>query len=121
MTLQEEIKSAVGSHAIWKARLNSAIDTRSSQFAPATVRRDDQCEFGKWLETANAAVRASAEYSKCKELHHRFHGEAAKVLDLALAGKKEAARQAVGADGAFVKISSSLTMAMMEWSRAAPR
>jgi hypothetical protein len=120
MTLPQQIKTAIGNHGIWKSRLNSAIEKESSEFSAATVRCDDQCEFGKWLKTVDPSMKISSSYRKCSELHSRFHGAAANVLDLVAAGKKEAARQSVAAGGEFAKTSSSLTVAMMDWARETP-
>jgi hypothetical protein len=50
-------------------------------------------------------------------LHRQFHLEAAKLLELAVAGKKDAAKQAMGTSGEFSKVCGSLTMALMQWSR----
>jgi hypothetical protein len=49
----------------------------------------------------------------------KFHGAAASVLQLALAGKKQDAMKAIGADSQFGKLSSELTRALMEWAQAA--
>ena len=120
MSLQDQIKSAVGSHGLWKARLKAAIDTASSEFSPGVVRKDDQCEFGKWIHsTTDPALKNSRELLRCKDLHREFHQAAAQVLDLALAGHKEAAKQAMSPSSAFAKASGALTIAMGDWSRAA--
>lgn len=116
MTVQEQIKAAIGVHGMWKSRLHSAIDHGSSEFTPGKVRRDDQCDFGKWLAAAAPSARSSPDYQKCVELHRQFHGAAAKVLELAIAGNKDAAKEAMKAGGDFARTSGALTMAMMAWS-----
>lgn len=121
MTLQEQIKTAIGNHGLWKARLASAIENQASEFSPVTVRRDDQCEFGKWLQTVAPSMNGSSSYRKCSELHSQFHGAAAKVLEMALAGKKEPAKQSMAASGEFAKTSGALTVAMMDWVRETSR
>jgi len=105
---------------MWKGRLQSAIEKRSSEFSPAAVRLDDQCEFGKWLlNVPDPAIRSSASYNKCVDLHRQFHQTAAKVLDLALTGNPDAAKKAMGIGSEFGKVSASLTCTMLEWSRQA--
>ena len=101
MSMQDQIKTAVGVHGMWKARLKSAIDKSSSEFTASTVRRDDACEFGKWLKSGvDPAERRSPGYQKCTDLHRQFHEKAAVVLELALAGKTDQAKQAIGPTGA---------------------
>jgi hypothetical protein len=122
MTLQEQITASIGAHGMWKARLQSAIETENSDVRPSAVRRDDHCEFGRWLNAvADPSVRNSLSYQRCVDLHRDFHQKAAKVLELALAGEKAAAEQA--AEGDFSRVLASLTSAMVDWGRqsGAPR
>jgi methyl-accepting chemotaxis protein len=122
MSLQEQIKAAVGAHGMWKARLRQAIDTGVSEFSPTVVRRDDQCEFGKWLHSASEpSVRTSPHYKKCVDTHRQFHEAAAKVMGLATSGQKANAEREIGLTSDFAKISATLTGAMNEWSRSAPK
>jgi hypothetical protein len=122
MSLQDQIKSATGAHGLWKARLKSAIEKGSSEFSPGTVRLENQCEFGKWLHSvSDPGIKTSAGYHKCLDLHRQFHEAAAKVLNLALTGQKDAARQAMGLTSDFAKVSGTLTMAMNDWSHSAPK
>lgn len=121
MGLHSEITSAIAKHRLWKTNLKTAINAGSSEFSIATVKRDDQCVFGKWLlSVADVRVKKSEHYIKCKDLHLRFHEATAKVLALALAGKKGEAEQAMGPTGDFSNLSAKLTMAMMEWVKATP-
>ncbi len=120
MTLQEQIKAGIGAHGMWKGRLKTAIETKTSDFSSADVRADDRCEFGKWLNgVSDARIKNSDSYRKCKSLHTEFHRTAAKVLDLALAGNTDAAKQSMAISSDFVKVSASLTSAMMDWSKIA--
>ena len=121
MSLHSEIRSAIAKHGLWKTNLKAAINTGSSEFSVATVQRDDQCIFGKWLHSlTDPAVKKSEHFIKCKELHRRFHEATAKVLALALAGKKQEAEQAMGGTSDFGKLSATLTIAMMEWAKTLP-
>ena len=121
VSFQEQIKIAISAHDEWKGKLTSAIETGTSEFSPSTVRRDDQCEFGRWLKAiADPSIKASVNYHKCAGLHHRFHETIARVLDLALTGRKDAANEALGLSGDFSKASTSLTTAMSDWERSNP-
>lgn len=116
MTIDEQINSAIGAHGLWKGRLRAAINSGNSDLSVSVVRDDHQCAFGKWLNGADidAGMKSSKHYGACVELHRRFHGAAADVLALAIAGKKEAASHALGRDQAFGKLSAELIRTLME-------
>lgn len=117
--LGAQIKAAVGAHGMWKARLHSAISTGKSDFEAANVAKDDKCDFGKWLHGGvSGAARSSARYNAVKAEHARFHVEAARVLSLALSGKRDEAKNAMAAGSAFAKISADLTREMMDWKKS---
>ena len=87
--VQQHLDKAIVAHGQWKMRLKRAIDTGSSEFAPATVSRDDQCDLGKWLHTgATAQERSSPYYAQTVQAHQQFHKVAGGVLGNALAGRK---------------------------------
>jgi hypothetical protein len=108
---------AIGAHGMWKTRLKSAIDHGSSEFSPAVVQLDDHCDFGKWLAGASPELKASPLYSRCRDLHRQFHSAAAKVLTLALSGKKDKAKHNLDS-GEFSNLSGTLTKTMMDWDKA---
>jgi hypothetical protein len=111
---------AVGAHGLWKVRLRAAIDKGTGTFTVATVAADHECDFGKFLFTTVAPeVRNSPHWRKCRDLHARFHREASSVLQLALAGKKEAAEQAMDSESEFARLSRSLIAAMLKWRSTA--
>ena len=120
MTTQEQIVNAIAAHGRWKAQLDLAVSKGSAGQMSSTVRRDDACDFGKWLKSADAGLQRSAEFRKCAELHARFHGAAAQVVQLVEAGKTDQAKQAMAMSGDFMKVSALLTAAMMDWRRALP-
>jgi len=117
MSLKDEITKAVGAHGMWKKRLDSAIDTGSSEFTPERVCADNQCDFGKWLYggTITAADKTNPHYEAVRKRHAEFHKSAADVLKLALAGKKNEAHRLIGTEGRFTAASADLTKAMMTW------
>ena len=121
MSLQEEIKKAVGAHGMWKKRLLDAIESGASEFNPDNVCKDNLCEFGKWLygDTVPAAAKTMPEYEKIRELHGKFHKIAGDVLKLATTGQKDKALAAISASSEFGTLSTSLTQALMKWAVAA--
>ena len=118
MTRQEAIKKAVGAHGQWKARLQSAIETGKSDFTVESVTVDNNCEFGKWLYgDPKLKAETPAPFDKVRQLHADFHREVAKILALALKGNKAEALKAMGHNTNFARMSSSLTLEMMNWSK----
>ncbi len=123
MTTHQQIVKSVGAHGLWKTRLDTAIAQGVSDVSVTLVRQDNQCEFGKWLygPELSAEAKGSPHYEQCRRLHRQFHLEAAKVLTLALANKKSEATRAMGPGSEFATCSATLTKAMLDWDKAAPR
>jgi methyl-accepting chemotaxis protein len=111
-------KSAIAAHSAWSGRLRSAIGSRTLDVPVATVRVDNQCQFGKWLygEQLSAAEKTTKQYSEVKQLHAQFHESAAKIAQLAISGQSEAAEEAMKPGSDFSSLSSRLTSALNEWS-----
>jgi methyl-accepting chemotaxis protein len=118
---QAQVKTAIAAHSAWSARLKAAIASRHLDIPVSTVRTDNQCQFGKWLygSEISAAEAQTQTYRQTKRLHAQFHEEAAKVAQLALAGQKEAADQAMGSGSAYARVSAELTKVLTQWSVAA--
>jgi hypothetical protein len=92
-----------------------AIDTGKSQWRVGDVRTDHACDFGKWCLGLPLSERLSEHCQKVRALHAEFHGLAADVLELALAGRKDEATAAIALGSRFAVVSSHLTMAVMAW------
>ncbi len=118
MSNVEQINKAVAAHGMWKARLRQAIDAGKSDFTPAGVSVDNQCEFGKWLYSLPAGEHQGSNWQKVHDLHAKFHREASRVLGLAVSGKKAEADEGLATGSPFAKISLELTGAMIEWKKA---
>jgi hypothetical protein len=118
MNILEALDMALAAHAKWKYRLMDVIETGISQWRVGDVRADSSCDFGKWLVALPLSDRLSENYKKVKALHQEFHGLAADVLELALAGRKEEAAAAMALRSRFATVSSNLTMAVMAWKEA---
>lgn len=115
MSTANEITKGIGAHGMWKQRIINAIDTGESEWTPAIVRQDNQCEFGKWLHSCSPQDKSSPHHEKVKELHSTFHQVAADVLALALSGNKEEAHAKIDRQSEYSSISSQLTREMMAW------
>lgn len=111
------IEKAIAAHAGWKARLRSAIGTGKFDVAVGTVKLDNQCEFGKWLygQELSHSEKETEQYHTVRHLHAQFHQEAARVVELATTGQKDAAEKAMAMDSSYAKTSTALTQAMTNW------
>jgi hypothetical protein len=109
------IDKAIAAHARWKSQLRKAIDSGTSDFTIDQVRPDNVCDFGRWLLDRPVPQKMTAHYKTVHDLHARFHIEAAHVLELALAGKRDKATAAMAIGSPFATVSSKLTAAMTAW------
>jgi methyl-accepting chemotaxis protein len=114
------LQAAISAHSAWKSRLRSAIVNRKLDVPVATIKADNQCEFGKWLhgQGVPAAEKQTERYRSVKQLHAQFHEEAAKVAQFAIAGQKDAAESALGISGEFGRVSAALVSALSDWKAA---
>jgi hypothetical protein len=119
MDLQVEVDNAITAHGMWKRRLRMVIETGKSEWSPEGVRPDNLCAFGKWLHALPSLTKSSPEWKEIQALHADFHVEAARVLQLALDGKRAEADAALGAGSRFGSISSNLVGALMNWKKKA--
>lgn len=113
--LEAAVRAAIGAHGAWKLKLKTAVSTGRSDTTPATVGRDDQCEFGKWLhgQGIDATTRAGMPYQVVRRLHAEFHQCAGKVLALGLDGKGTEANQLL--EGEYTARSEKLVTALSKW------
>ncbi|TXG83617.1 MAG: hypothetical protein E6R12_07260 [Sphingomonadales bacterium] len=119
MDFDQQIQKAIGAHGLWKGRLLSVIECGRIDAAPADIRSDDKCDFGKWLVSPMIAeaVKATDNYCTCKALHARFHVVAAEVVEHALAGRKAEAQAMMALSGSYHAASAELVRALMAWKR----
>lgn len=114
-----EIEKAIGAHGMWKTRLKTAIDSGQIDTPVETIKKDNQCAFGKWLygSTLTASDKTSEHYRQILDLHAEFHRIAGQVVELALQGKRKEAEQMMSLNGAYSSISAKLTKAMIDWKK----
>jgi methyl-accepting chemotaxis protein len=114
------LKTAVSAHAAWTSRLKAAIANKHLDIPVATVKVDNQCQFGKWLygEQLSGEEKRTDSYRTVKQLHAQFHEAASAVAQFAIAGQTEAAENAMSAGSEYTRVSSALTAALNNWSAA---
>jgi hypothetical protein len=116
MATTDVIEAAITGHGAWRTILQHAIETGTSSVDIARAKRDDRCELGKWLyREADARDRRSPSYARVRELHQAFHVEAARVLDLALQGRKPEAEAAMAMRSPYASASAALSAALKAW------
>ena len=115
--MKEAIKKAVAAHSMWKARLRTAIQSGKTDVPVATIKMDNQCEFGKWLHSSASTIEAKHmnRYKVVKDLHAQFHKMAGQVAELAVEGNRNDAEQLL--DGEYASASVKLTKEMMDWQK----
>jgi methyl-accepting chemotaxis protein len=118
MSASDSIIKAIAAHGLWKTRLKEAIATGSSIFRVSAVKLDNACDFGKWLYDLPAQQRLDDHWAKAKDLHAAFHTEAARILDLALTGKKAEAEAALEMGTAYAATSAALVNELQAWKSA---
>lgn len=105
--MRDVISEAIMAHQRWKLTLNEAIETGTCKLSVEFVKSDRNCIFGKWLSTLDG-LEPKSEYCKIKEMHLKFHICAARVLKLALEGKKNKAIKATGPKSRYSLYSTKL-------------
>lgn len=113
----EQINKALLAHGAWKMRLSSAIDSGSCEFIPTQVQVDNRCDFGKWFYELPAKERETEAAKNIQKLHAEFHTEAARILNMALKGEKNAALKSMLPGEKYSIISGHLVLAMNQWAK----
>jgi hypothetical protein len=115
MVTKQAIDDALAAHSLWRKRLQDAIATGTSEFKPDTVKTDNNCQFGKWLNGLSGEDRKSADYSSIKALHADFHRIAGEVLELALSAKKAEAAKKIEPNSDYQNATGKLVIALHGW------
>lgn len=116
MTLKAKITKAISAHFMWKVHLKKAIDIGESEYKVEIVKKDNVCDFGKWLLEIKPIYKDDKQYKSISSLHTEFHLAAAEVLDLALKGEKIVAEKKMDSPNSeYRTISRKLTLEMASW------
>jgi hypothetical protein len=99
---EEETRAAIGACALWRVRLREAIRNGSSRdLRLLKVAGEQQCELSSLLHDEASRI-----------LHRQFHATAAEIVDMALAGHREAALDEMSAGTHFAMSLSALGRAL---------
>jgi hypothetical protein len=73
----------ISTHVMWKQRLTSFLAGESQeQLDPELIKLDDRCALGKWIYGEGKPMEALPAYQEVRELHAKFHQNAAQVVSL---------------------------------------
>jgi hypothetical protein len=111
MSAGKEIQKALLAHRRWKNRIEKAIATGRSTFKIENVKADNRCKFSTWLYAL--PDQTTEEWKRVQRLHALFHEEAARVLELALRGQKDEAKQAISLTSHYCDLSVKMTNALL--------
>ncbi len=112
----EFVTRAIAAHGLWKYRLHEAIRNGGGDYGVETVRADDRCQLGQWLRGAKIGSHSAAmSAERLRSLHAEFHGLAADVLELAVAGRTDEARRGLGPGSPLLMISTQLVTLLERW------
>jgi len=115
----DDVSQALKDHWEWRANLQKAIVDGRSDLSPRDVAATDRCALGKWLNTGvSPEFRQTQLYEHVVELHTEFHHRAAHILQLALSGRQEEAREEMKRDSVFGTSSDELSEALKQWKGA---
>ena len=117
MSIIEQIEDAIQVHCGWADRLKDAIETAHSEMTAAQAARDDLCAFGQWLygRTIPDYAKTHNGWENAVQIHAEFHKCAAEVLDLALAGQRDAALKAMDNASLYTATSVMLVLTLRAW------
>ena len=98
-------------HRNWKKRFYEHLRGKHD-LDPATVRRDDLCNMGRWIYGEGLQHQDRLEYLDLKRKHARFHEMAAEVLESSLKLPEQEALKLVEQDSEFERASRECVAAI---------
>lgn len=112
MSVSDELRQAIAAHGQWKVKFRDFMAGKLELDANV-VQQNNQCQFGKWLESQGHKLLKKGDYDEINQLHTEFHKVAAEVIRKKKAGQTQAAEQALATGGAFTTTSARLTTRIM--------
>jgi hypothetical protein len=112
MSKQLAITNAISAHGAWIGRFRRFFSGQEKLDA-AVVSKNDQCDFGKWLNGEGKGLLDGASYQQIHKLHTEFHKIAGEVVRKVERGDVAGGKAAIEKTGEFGKASAVLTAAMM--------
>jgi len=112
-----DLHQLVGMHVRWKIRFRNAI-THKLRFNIAVIRKDDCCDFGKWLHGDGKKYARFPAYNNLLAQHAEFHKQAALVATEANANNNHEVESMLSPSSpfnkAFAEISATVTTLMKQ-------
>lgn len=115
-----DLDLAIQKHAQWKFRFHSAIQNikdngKAEPMDVASIAKDNNCEFGKWLYSdAKQQFGHLPSFAKCTAGHAEFHAAAGKVAAAVNAQKATEATQLMAPGSVFAEASKRVGVAIIE-------
>lgn len=113
-----EIDLAISSHVVWRTKLKQLLVAGEPETDVETIRRDDCCTFGKWLDSLEADEQKDELIAKVRDLHTAFHLAAGEVAELALTRDIDGADAMLSPTGKYTAASEDLLLALEDWRAA---
>lgn len=116
MSVSDELRQAIAAHGQWKVKFRDFMAGKLELDANV-VQQNNQCQFGKWLESQGHKLLNKMDFSEIDKLHTEFHKVAAEVIRKKKAGQTQMAEQALASGGVFTTASAKLTSRIMAVKR----
>lgn len=89
----------ISAHVMWKQRLTAFLDGKSQeQLDPEVIKLDDRCPLGKWIYGEGKPMETLPGFEEVRELHAKFHQNAAQVVVLHQADNTAEAKTLLNGD-----------------------
>ncbi|MBI5462627.1 MAG: CZB domain-containing protein [Gammaproteobacteria bacterium] len=112
MSVSDELRQAIAAHGLWKQKFRDFM-AGTLDLDASVVQQNNQCQFGKWLESQGHKRLNNLDFSEIDQLHTEFHKVAAEVIRKKKAGQTQVAEQSLAAGGVFAAASAKLTSRLM--------
>lgn len=112
MSVSNELREAIAAHGQWKVKFRDFMAGKLDLDANV-VQQNNQCQFGKWLESNGHQLLRKLDFDEIDRLHTEFHKVAADVIRKKKSGDVAGAEQALATGGTFTTASAKLTTRIM--------
>lgn len=110
-----EIEGMSIAYSQWKKGFLKAISSQNADLEPEVIKRDDACQFGKWLNGLPQEDTQSEHFTTVKALHSDFHKAAGEIAELVVSGKGDEALKRVEGSDQLSNITGRLSLALRIW------
>lgn len=114
--MKHTIEAAISAHQAWTETFLNAIEQKKISEAVSASGYDDLCAFGKWLYSLDDKIKRTPNYRRVKDMHYRFHAEAAEIVSLMNQADFAGARARLAVE--YADISTKLLALLNEWKNA---